>query len=97
MTRGDDRTGGMGRRAHGSARKTDEKLEDQEARLLLETTVDLASLRPQVADQEAFSQLLGAVQEATEANNDVALLQQRVAELGNAVTSTARKVVGFLG
>lgn len=92
-----DKTGGMGKKARGIKDKVDADLSDREASVLLETEVDLESLRPRVGDGADFDKLIQAVDEATRNNENLAQLQQRITALGKGVIEVAKKVVSKLG
>lgn len=84
--------GGMGDLADAAAQATDAELSDQEAALLKNTGVDLASLRPQLACSDAdFAALVSAVEAATANNESLAQLKQRLQALGSGVVALAGK------
>ena len=77
--------------------RTNQELENKEAEVLLKTTIDWKALRPQVEGDDAlWDELIKAVDEATEHNNDLALLKQRLTALGTEGMELVQKVVGLI-
>lgn len=90
------RRGRMGDLGDDARAQTDRELEDREAALLLETTVDWDALRPQVTDLETYEKLIAVVQEATRNNESIAHLKSRLQELGKQGLAVTREVLDRL-
>jgi hypothetical protein len=88
---------GLRDKAKATAAKTDEQLSDIEARVLVDTVVDLPGLKPQVSDKASFDALVAAVDESTRRNESLAQLKQRLTSLGTGVLRVAKEVSGLLG
>ncbi len=86
-----DDTGGMGKLADETKDEVDKELRDEETAVLKDTTVDLESLRPQVSDPEAFDKLIQAVNTATQRNESIAQISQRIKDLGEGVVKVAKE------
>lgn len=91
-----DQTGGMGKLSKKTKEKVDEILKEDELSLLLDTQIDLDSLRPQVSDQESFNKLIEAVQTATNQNESIAQLRERVVGLGEGVVKIGKEVFDII-
>jgi hypothetical protein len=87
---------GMGDLGRESADRTDAQLAQREAELIMETRVDLESLRPRVSDPQALELLIQAVNESTERNEDIAQFQERINSLGKAVVRVAGEVKSLI-
>ena len=87
---------GMDRLADKTKAKTDALLNDDEAKLLAATDVDLAGLKPQVSDAASFDKLVEAVIESTAKNESIAQLKQRLTDLGAGVLAVAKEVAPLL-
>lgn len=92
MTNAKDQTGGMGKLSKKTMENVDMELKEKELALLKETDVDLESLRPQVSDEKSFNDLIEAVKAATDHNESIAELRQRIANLGEGVVKVAKEV-----
>jgi hypothetical protein len=93
MPRKPGRMAGLGDEAF---KQTDNELAENEANLLLQTSVDWEALRPQVNDPEIYDQLIAAVNEATQRNESVAQLNTRLQQLGKEGFNLAQKVVASI-
>jgi hypothetical protein len=87
---------GMGNLGRESADRTDTQLAQREAELIMATSIDLESLRPQVSDPQALELLIQAVNESTERNESIAQFQERVSSLGEAVMRVAGEVKSLI-
>jgi hypothetical protein len=87
---------GMGKVGKGIKDEVDSELAKAEAMVLLRTRTNLAALRPQITDKEAFDKLLRAVNASTGKHNATAELQARVSALGNGVYAVAKKALNLL-
>ena len=76
--------------------KTDAELSDNEANILLTTSINWEDLRPQVSDKEAFDKLITAVQESTQNNENLAQIKTRLTTLGKEGIAVAKKVVDII-
>lgn len=83
---------GMGARGDDAIKRTETILGDQEAALLKNTATNLETFRAQISDQVAFDAMLGAVNAATQNNENIAQLKGRLTQLGNGVLEVAKKV-----
>jgi hypothetical protein len=88
--------GGMGDLGKKVKKETDEALQDEELKLLVETTVDWESLRPQIADQATYDTFIDAVKAATAQNESVAQFKTRITALGSEGLAVARKVLTLI-
>jgi hypothetical protein len=93
---GTDKTGGMGALISETEKKVNEQFGEREAKLLLNTTTDLAKLRPKIGDKASFDKLVGAINEATRQNHNLATLQQNVLALGKEVVAVAKQAADLL-
>lgn len=75
-----------------TARKTDLLLQDEELQVFSDTTVDWEKLRPQLANDEKYDQLIREVEAATSKNESIAKLRERVEKLGSEGIALAKKV-----
>jgi hypothetical protein len=83
---------GMLDKAREARKKYDESMRIIEEQVIKATTVDMERLRPQIADKEAFDQLIAVVNEATQKNYSIAKLQEKISVLGTNVRDTAVEV-----
>lgn len=88
--------GKLGNLAANTKRKVDLVLEDREAEILLVGVSKLDALKPQISDPAAFAALIGAVHAATERNENVAALQQRIKALGDSGLKAAKMAAKLL-
>jgi len=86
----------MGKLAHETAEEVDQILADEEADLLLRTSINWDELRPQVNDKESYEKLIAAVEEATRKNESIAQLKKRIFDLGEGVKKVAKEVVDMI-
>jgi len=87
---------GMANLAKETRRKVDEAMSIIEEHVIKATTIDMASLRPQITDKEAFDQLLAVVKESTQKNNSIAELQEKISVLGTNVKNTAIEAASII-
>ena len=87
---------GMRARGGKSFDRTNRELGEEEAQMLLNSTIDWEALRSHFTDSDIYDSLVGAVKEATQNNNDLGLLQQRIMDLGEEGLSLVQKVVGLV-
>ena len=94
----------MGRRKPGrmaklgdqTFKKTNQEFADEEAELLLRTSIDWEALRPKVTDSALYDQLIAIVNEATQKNESIAQLKNRLSQLGKEGFNLVKKVVKFI-
>ena len=72
--------------------RTNAELSDEEAKILLETNIDWEALRPKISDQEIYNRLIHEVQAATQKNENLAQLKDRLSTLGKEGLSVAKKI-----
>ncbi len=89
-------TNGMRRRASRTAAAVDARLAEIENNLLAETTFDWDSLRPQLSDQAEYDRLMAEVNEATQRNESIGQLVERVKALGAGGADLLAKVKKFV-
>jgi superfamily I DNA and RNA helicase len=89
-------SGGMSNLARETRKKVDEAMSIIEKQVIKATTVDMAGLRPQITDKEAFDQLLAVVNEATQRNFSLAELQEKIAILDTNVKDAAIEVASII-
>jgi hypothetical protein len=58
MANSNDSAGGMGKLSKKTREKVDAALQDKEAALLKNTSIDLKLLRPKVSDKESFDKII---------------------------------------
>lgn len=85
--------GRMGSLGDKAFKKTDKEFAEREAELLLKTSIDWEQLRPKVGDPEHYDKLMAIVEEATENNEHISRLKERVESLGKEGITLARKVL----
>lgn len=96
MTAKDDMKAKLAQKSAESKVRTDALLADEYEILRKATMSDLEALRPQIADQALYDQLITLVEEATGKNMDLALLQQRLKTLGSGAFQLSKEVVRLL-
>jgi len=89
MARKPGRMAGIGNK---TIDKTNSQLSDIELDVIANTSVDWESLKPQITDKESYENLIKAVNETTQKNEDIALLKNRLEKMGKGVMSVAKKV-----
>lgn len=82
--------------ADKSKQRTDEKLAEREEELVSSTQFDWESIKPQLSDKEEQQALMDAVKEATEHNENIGQLHQRLEKLGSKGVSVAKKLGALL-
>ena len=58
--------------------ETDQNLADQEVEMLLNTSIDWESLRPQITNQTIYNSLMTEVKDSTQRNESAAQLKNRI-------------------
>ena len=91
-----DNTGGMGILAHKTRENVDKALAVIEEKVIKGTSIDLASLRPQISDKESFDKLLIAVNDAAQKNENLATFSDRIEKLGTNVKDVLVKVSSII-
>jgi len=76
--------------------RTDDELSDDEALLLLNTNINWEELRPEVTDHEVYDKLINIVQEATQKNENLAQLKDRLKTLGKEGFAVAKKIIKLI-
>ena len=76
--------------------RTNLELSDDEARILLSTSIDWERLRPQVADQQTYDKLIEQVQQATANNEDLTQLKTCIESLGQEGWQLAKKIIALI-
>ena len=89
-------SGGMANLAKETRRKVDEAMSIIEEKVIKTTAIDMASLRPQITDKEAFDQLLVVVKESTQRNYSIAELQGKIDAMGTNVKNTAIETASLI-
>jgi hypothetical protein len=79
-----------------TVKRTNLELSDDEARVLLMTTIGWDALRPQVDDQQTYDRLIEQVSQATESNENLAQLKARVETLGQEGWKLAKKIIELI-
>ena len=77
-------------------KETEQELADEEVELLLVTSIEWETLRPQVTNDAIYDQLIAAVNEATQRNESIAQLSKRLQQLGEEGQALAKKVIRLL-
>jgi hypothetical protein len=90
------RRGRMSKLGEQAYKKTEQELADEEVELLLETSIDWEALRPKVTNAALYDQLISVVNEATQQNENIAQLRDRLKQLGKEGLALAKKVVKML-
>ncbi len=96
MTAKDDMKAKLAQKSAESKVRADALLADEYEILKQATRSDLEALRPQIADQALYDQLIALVEEATGKNMDLALLQERLKTLGSGAVQLSKEVVKLL-
>jgi hypothetical protein len=90
-------SGGMSNLAKETRIKVDEAMATIEKQVILTANADMARLRPQIVDKQAFDQLLAVVNEATQRNYSMANIRERISALGRNVMDVAIEVASIIG
>ena len=90
------RPGRMAKLGEQVYKETDQELADEEVELLLVTSIDWETLRPQVTNDAVYNQLISEVNEATQRNESIAQLSKRLQQLGEEGQALAKKVIRLL-
>ena len=88
--------GRMAKIGKATINKTNAQLSSVELVTISNTSIDWASLKPQITDQASYDKLIDAVNEATQHNENIGLLQERLEDLGDGVISVAKKVYDII-
>ena len=96
MAEAGDATSGMRKKSSETKKRVDQELQEREAKVLSNTSIDLEAYRPDISDEKSFDQLIKAVQESTAKNENIAQLQQRITALGKGVVAVAKEVAAFV-
>lgn len=83
---------GMMDRAKAAKQRTDQKLAEREKELLADTDVDWEAIAPRLSDPKEQEMLKKAVQEATDNNETVGAVLERLKKLGTEGTALAERV-----
>ena len=89
-------TNGMRGRARQTSKKIDERLAEVENDLLANTTLDWQSIRPQLSDQAEYDRLMTVVNEATQRNESIGQLVDRLKALGAGGAELLTKAKKFI-
>ena len=90
------RPGRMAKLGEQVYKETDQELADEEIEMLLTTSIEWETLRPQVTNDAIYTQLISEVNTATQRNESVAQLSKRLQQLGQEGQALAKKVVQLL-
>jgi N-acetylglucosamine kinase-like BadF-type ATPase len=90
------RPGRMAKLGEQAYKETEQELADEEVELLLVTSIEWETLRPQVTNDAIYDQLIAAVNEATQRNESIAQLSKRLQQLGEEGQALAKKVIRLL-
>ena len=90
------RPGRMAKLGKKAYEDTEQELANQEVELLLVTSIDWETLRPQVTNDAVYNQLISEVNEATQRNESIAQLSKRLQQLGQEGQALAKKVIKLL-
>jgi len=96
MSAKDDLKAKLAQKSAESRARADALLADEYEILKKATRTDLEALRPKITDQALYDQLIALVEEATQKNMDLALLQQRLKTLGSGAIQLSKEVVKLL-
>lgn len=96
MTTRDDLKAKLKQKSAESVARTNALLASELSALKNATKTDLEALRPKVADQAAYDQLIAVIGEATQNNMDLAKLQERLEALGSNVMQVGKEAVKLL-
>ena len=89
-------TNGMRNRAKKTRKKIDRRLAEVEQQLLADTTLDWEEIRPHVSDQAEYDRLIEIVDAATERNESIGQLIDRLKALGVEGAKLLGKVKKFV-
>ena len=87
---------GMGEIGDSVANNTNDALAEREKELISETTIDWNAMRPQIGSESDYQKLMDAVQKATDHNETVAAVVERLEKLGTEGLALAKKVRGLI-
>ena len=87
---------GMDSIAKKSADVTDGILANREKELLSETSIDWEAMKPTIGSKADYEQLISVVAKATEHNESVGAVLDRLKKLGTDGIALAKKVKGLL-
>jgi hypothetical protein len=87
---------GMSKLAGKSAAKVDAKFAQREAQLIKDTSFDWDAIKPKLADEAEYAELMAVVQEATDNNESLGQLVGRLKDLGAGGLALVDKVKGFV-
>ena len=82
-------------RSQKSVKRVNAKLQDAELSVLMSSTTNWETLRPQVEDSETYDKLIVEVQAAKVANENLAALQSRLEKLGTQGAAVIQKVIAL--
>lgn len=82
-------------RSQKSVKRVNAKLQDAEFAVLMSSTMNWETLRPQVEDSETYDKLIVEVQAAKAANENLAALQSRLEKLGTQGAAVIQKVIAL--
>ena len=82
-------------RSQKSVKRVNAKLQDAELAVLMSSTMNWETLRPQVEDSETYDKLIVEVQVAKAANENLAALQSRLEKLGTQGAAVIQKVIAL--
>ncbi len=77
-------------------KEADGELENELKALLEVTRSDLEKLRPKVSDETSYNKLIAAVEEATQRNESLAELKNRIEKLGTEVVRLGKEAAKLL-
>jgi hypothetical protein len=84
---------GMKDRAKETASKVDRKLAHKELALLMETRINIEELSPKITSHQDYDELMNIINNATDANNNVALLEEKIYKLGESGLQLANNIL----
>ena len=87
---------GMSKLAKKSAAKVNAKFAEREAKLIKDTSFNWEAIRPEIADDAEYAELMAVVQEATDNNESLGQLVGRLKALGAGGLALVDKVKGFV-
>tara|TARA_R110001583_G_scaffold1612_4_gene12708 strand:+ start:5766 stop:6035 length:270 start_codon:yes stop_codon:yes gene_type:complete len=87
---------GMRDRAKATARDVDNKLAHTELKLLAETAINTDELSPSITSHAHYDELMNIINNATDSNHKVALLETKINELGESGWQLASKILSAI-
>ena len=87
---------GMRDRAKLTATNVDHKLAHRELELLAKTAINTDELSPNITSHPHYNELMSIINNASESNNKIALLETNITQLGESGWQLANKILNAI-